>query len=171
VLNLTNSRILELVNPGFSPETRVTNCFIANNGAAGADIGLNRHMSGTSLAGTGRHHRVKAFDVTLAGASVTLTNAIPAGSYVDAVCGITTTAVTGSTGYMVGTVSAPDLYVETVDSSQGHSFSPVNSNPAFTGAVFYQSDADIIVTHRVSNFTGGVVRLYLHYTQFTPPTG
>lgn len=102
----------------------------------------------------------------LSGASVTLTSAIPAGVVVVGVSGIVTTAITGATGFEVGTATTSTLYANKFVVAQGTLITAVTDSSA-TAPINYPSFTNLIITAKGSNFTGGVIQLAIHYINFT----
>ncbi len=107
--------------------------------------------------------------VALSGASVDSVGLIPAGSLVLGMTARVTTVITGATTWDLGVVSpldvdafgaalalAADTLVDLTDITQA---SPL----------FYAAAADVRLTANGSSFTGGDVRITVHYLQLTAP--
>lgn len=98
----------------------------------------------------------------LSGATVTWSNAFPAGCRQIGVAGRVTTAVTGATSTNVGDhgASDPDRYAAAVANTLGTTF----ADAATADPGGWNSTArDVVLTAVGSNFTGGKFRLYAFY--------
>lgn len=104
--------------------------------------------------------------VALSGASVTIIGAFPAGSVVVGVSGIVTTAITGATGFEVGTAVTSTLYANKSAVAQGTLITAVTDSSA-TAPINYPSSTNLVITAKTSNFTGGAIRLAVQYINFT----
>jgi len=101
---------------------------------------------------------------TLSGASVTLTSAIPANSVVVGVSTIITTGITGASGYDLGVSGDLARYVNFAGVTLGATTNAVSGTS--TAPVSYPSFTNLIVTAKTSNFTGGALRIAIHYINF-----
>ena len=104
----------------------------------------------------------------LSGASVTLSNLIPAGSLVLGVVTRVTTAITGATSFGIGDAAAGTQYGATIAVASGTTTTIANTT--LTSPKFYPSATSIVLTANGSNFTGGVVRVTVYYVSLTAPT-
>ena len=101
--------------------------------------------------------------VTLTGASVTAPTPIPANSCVFSVGAYVVSTITGATSYEVGVSGNPGQF------GSGLSLSTGSSNFGAIGPTVFYSATPLIVTAAGSNFTGGSVRLSIHYL-ICPPS-
>ncbi len=105
--------------------------------------------------------------LTMSGASVSFTNAIPAGAMVMGVSSRVTTAITGATSFDIGIATDTDRY--------GLARSPaLNATTdlaswTVTTPFVYTSTQSLIFTANGSAFTGGQVKVRIHYFEETPP--
>lgn len=103
----------------------------------------------------------------LSGATVTLSNARPAGSIIVGVTVRVTTTITGATSFSIGDGSDADRYGASIALTSGttttlasHTASPIE---------WLSAAGNIVLTANGSNFSGGVVRISVHYLDLTPP--
>jgi len=127
-------------------------------------------MSSATVKSAGLRTVTVVKDIALTGASVSFTSFIPAGATVLGVSGIVTTAITGATGYTVGVATALERYVNTNTLTLGSTFTPNSQSPLEIAPRTHQSSADIVVTAKTSNFTGGALRVALTYTTIIAPS-
>jgi hypothetical protein len=121
--------------------------------------------------GAGARIRNKQVELTLTGASVSWASAIPASVVVLGLTGVISQTITGATGVQVGVASDPSRYVNTNSTAVGAQFTPANQ--ASTEQNIWWSaggSTSIVATAKGSNFTGGKLRLFLSYIDFTAPT-
>lgn len=105
---------------------------------------------------------------TLSGATATLSSLIPAGCMV---VGITTrviTAITGATGYDVGDGTTQDAYGANIGIGLGTTSDITDAT--ISAAPLYTAATDVVLTALGSNFTGGDVRVTVHYIQLVAAT-
>lgn len=122
---------------------------------------------GGTLRGAGPRRRTKYVTVTgLSGASVTVAGAIPAGSRVEAIQGRVTTAITGASGFQLGVTGDLTKYADRSVTGTGNLVQPEHHAATAWTAPTYAAAADLIVTAKTSNFTGGVLRLVIHYWEY-----
>ena len=126
----------------------------------------NKTFFNTTIRGSRTAVVTKIIDTALSGASVTLSSAIPAGCVVVGVSGIVTTAITGATGFEVGISGDTTRYGNMFAVAQGTTIAAVTNSSA-TGPINYPSFTNLVVTAKTSNFTGGALRLAIHYINFT----
>ncbi len=100
----------------------------------------------------------------LSGASVTATNAIPAGALVVACSVRVTTAIAGATSFSVGYTGSTSAFGSALGISVG------STNEGMIGPNPFYSATNVIVTAAGGSFTGGAVRLAVMYLSMTPPT-
>lgn len=110
----------------------------------------------------------RSFIWNLSGASVALTNLVPANSMVLGVQGRLTQAITGATGFQVGVSGALTRYADVSATAAGTTFTV--SNGTDTGPRLYTADTSLIVTAKGLNFTAGTIRVVVHYLAFGAPT-
>ncbi|RBP15855.1 hypothetical protein DFR50_107125 [Roseiarcus fermentans] len=102
--------------------------------------------------------------VTLSGASTTAPTPIPANCIVTAVGARTVTAVTGAPSFQVGVSGNAGLFGSGLNVAAGSiNFGLIGPNP-------YYSATPLIVTATSGAFTGGAVRLSIHYLSMGPST-
>jgi hypothetical protein len=102
-------------------------------------------------------------ELTLTGASVTSTIMIPSRSIVEAVCVRTTHHVTGAAAYDCGVTG------ETTKYGGRLSVFADSVNIGVTGPTAFYSPTSIILTAQGGSFTGGRVRVSIHYKTYIPP--
>jgi hypothetical protein len=110
---------------------------------------------------------------SMSGATITWSNAIPAGSMVFGISARVTTLVTGATTMDIGESGGDtDLYIDGMAVAADTTADIANSNAALTGPKAYQSTTSILVTAvgGAANFSAGALRLTLYYIELTPPT-
>ena len=102
--------------------------------------------------------------VTLSGASVNAPVQIPANACVFAVGAYVVTTITGATSYEVGVATNATQF------GSGLSLTAGSSNYGLIGPTVFYSATTPIVAATGPNFTGGVVRLSIHYIISAPST-
>jgi Major tropism determinant N-terminal domain len=95
--------------------------------------------------------------VTLSGASVSAPTQVPANACVMSVGAHVVTTITGATSYQVGVSGNLGQF------GSGLSLAAGSSNFGSIGPTVFYSATSLIVTAAGSNFTGGSVRLSIHY--------
>lgn len=103
-------------------------------------------------------------EVTLTGAFVDSTVAIPARAIVFGVSTRTTQAITGATSYDCGIAGDVGKYGATLGIALG------SNNSGITGPTAFYADTPVRMTANGGNFTAGKVRLVIHYMLCTVPT-
>jgi len=93
----------------------------------------------------------------LAGASVDSTIQIPNGAVVFNVSERVTTTITGATSFSVGTAAEPSKF------GSGLGLAAGSTNVGVIGPTAFYADTAIRLTAAGSNFTGGAVRIAIHY--------
>ena len=121
-------------------------------GLGGASVTLNESGNGT----TTRFELIEE-ELTLSGSHVDSTIIIPDRAIVFGVSTRTTEAITGASAYDCGVPTATDKYGGLLGIAAG------NSNSGVTGPTAYYADTHIRITARTSDFTGGKVRIAIHY--------
>lgn len=132
-----------------------------------AEAVLNTASSNTiALGANGSNVQVAVIEqsVSLSGASTTAATPIPANSIVLAVGARVTTTITGATSYEVGVSGNPSQF------GSGLGLGAGSTNNGLIGPAPFYSATSIVVTAAGSNFTGGAVRLSIHYLLCGPPT-
>jgi hypothetical protein len=129
----------------------------------------NRAVS-QAIGGAGAIIMQKETTLALSGASVTWTNAIPAGSILLGVQGRIQTTITGATGSQVGVSGDAARFCNRNDLTAGLAFGPVSQAATEVSPKWYLGDTSIIVTAKTSNYTGGSMRLVISYIAFTALT-
>lgn len=104
---------------------------------------------------------------SLSGATATATDLIPAGAVVIGVTTRVTTTITGATGYDVGD-SDQDRWGTNIDIS----LDTTSDNTDWTDGslLCYPNTTSVVLTALGSSFTGGSVRISVHYIEITAPT-
>jgi hypothetical protein len=102
--------------------------------------------------------------VTLSGASTNASVQIPANCIVLSVGAYVVTTITGATSYEVGVAGNLSQF------GSGLSLPAGSSNFGLIGPTAFYSATTLTVTAAGSNFTGGVVRLSIHYLVCNPST-
>lgn len=113
-------------------------------------------------------HQITASSGALSGASYSFSNALPAGAIILGVTVRVTTTITGATSFSIGDGTDVDRYGATIALASGTTttFASATASPLeWRSAV-----GNVVLTANGSNFTGGVVRLCVHYLTGTAPT-
>jgi hypothetical protein len=105
---------------------------------------------------------------TTSGATVTATNLIPAGALVLGVTTRVTTAVTGATTFKVGDGTDDDRWGAAV--AIALNTTSANTATTVTTPTIYPSATSVVLTANGSNFSGGAVRITVHYLEIGAPT-
>jgi hypothetical protein len=100
----------------------------------------------------------------LSGASVTTSVQIPANCIVFAVSERVTTTITGPTSFEVGVTGTPTQF------GSGLSLAAGSSNYGLIGPTAFYAATAIVLTATGGNFSGGAVRLAVHYMTISPAT-
>lgn len=130
----------------------------------------NATFTNAKRQGAGVRHRTKIINSgTLSGASVTLSSAIPASCVVLGITGKITTTITGASGYQVGPSGDLTRYGDRNDTASGTAM-PAISASTETSPRNYAASTDLVLTAKTSNFTGGALRLAIHYLDFSALT-
>ena len=121
--------------------------------------------AGASPGGARTDSEVVEIDHTLAaGASSTTTALIPDKAVVIGVTGRVTAAISGASTWSLGVDGAPDRYGAGFATAAGAFAAGVTGQPqAYFGATA------LVLTAAGGDFTGGTVRLAVHYLALTPP--
>jgi len=151
-------------------------------GDAAVDTGLRRNSTpGSGIYGMRTYEGAtnsgvailnKTTELTsMSGATVTWTNAIPAGSMVLGVTARVTLLITGATSFDVGISGGDtDLFLDGIAVALNTTGDLANSNAALTTPIIYQAATSILVTAVGSDFTAGSLRLTLHYIDLVAAT-
>ena len=127
----------------------------------------NKTFYNTQIKGSRTAVVTKIVDTAaLSGATVTLTSAIPGGAVVVGVSAIVTTAITGATGFEIGVAADLTRYASIFTTTQGTTVTAVTNSTA-TAPINYASATNLLITSKTSAFTGGVIRVAIHYLSFT----
>jgi len=102
--------------------------------------------------------------VTLSGASTAAPIGIPANCIVFSVGARTVSAVTGALSYGVGVSGNPTQFGGALNIAAG------STNFGIIGPVGFYSATPLVITATSGSFTGGPVRLSIHYMLVAPPT-
>ena len=97
----------------------------------------------------------------MSGATITLTNIIPAGAVVVGVTCKVTTAITGATSFQLGTAADPDRFGAAIAITLG----ATSDNQNWTSGTIecFPSATSLVLTANGSNFTGGAVYVSVQY--------
>ena len=103
----------------------------------------------------------RATATAMSGASVTLTNIIPAGAVVVGVTCKVTTAITGATSFQIGTAADPDRFGAAV----AIALATTSDNRNWTSGTVecFPAATSLILTANGSNFTAGAVYVSVQY--------
>ena len=119
-----------------------------------------------TYASTTDYHRLaiataRATATAMSGASVTLTNIIPAGAVVVGVTCKVKTAITGATSFDLGTAADPDRFGAAIATTLGIT----SDNRDWTSGTVecFPSATSLVLTANGSNFTGGAVYVSVQY--------
>lgn len=113
--------------------------------------------------------RIANAEVTgLSGADVTFASLIPAGSLVLGVTSRVTTAITGASAMRIGITTDDTMFGDGLAVSGGATTDLTDANHAF-GRIF-NAATDVIVRSEDAVFTGGDLRIAVHYIQLGAPT-
>ena len=136
-----------------------SNILALKNGTNAQAFRIYGYSSGSRLA-YGAWQTVNTA-VTLAGASTTTGNVIPAGATVVDVSTSTTTTITGATGYQVGDGTTATRWGDITGTAVGTNSGSLNytADPRWWTA----AARAITLTAKTSNFTGGVVQVTVTY--------
>ena len=134
------------------------------NGTTGYDV-LFRETYTTSSTNV---HQVTASSGALSGASYSFSNALPAGAIILGVTLRVTTTITGATTFDVGDGTDVDRYGAAIALASGTTttFASATANPL----EWRSANGNVVLTANGSNFTGGVVRICVHYLSGTAPS-
>lgn len=174
------------LNTSATMPTQVDNCTFAMVTTAGTVASLlsmgqgnkidtltgstpNRAAS-QGIGGAGAVVMQKETTLTLTGASVTWSAAIPGGSILLGVQGRVQTTITGASGAQVGVTGDLTRFRNGDFTAVGATIGPSQQAVTEVSPKWYLTNTDIIVTARTSNFTGGTLRLIVNYITFTAPT-
>ena len=127
----------------------------------------NKTFFNTTIKGTKACVVTKIIDTgALSGASATFVGAIPAGTVVVGVTALVTTAITGATGFEIGIATDTTRYANSFAVTLGTAVAAVTNSTATT-PINYPSFTNLVVTSKTSAFTGGTIRIALHYIAFS----
>lgn len=105
---------------------------------------------------------------TSSGATVTATNLIPAGAMVIGVTTRVTTAITGATSFQVGDGTDPDRWGAAI--AVAINTTSTNTATTVTTPTIYPGATSVVLTANGGNFSGGAVRITVHYIEIGAPT-
>lgn len=128
----------------------------------------NTTFNNSKYMGAGVEFRSRVIDLALTGASTTWVNSLSNNSLILSVTGYVTVAITGTTGFNVGTGAAATRFFTTNTLAVGTAFTP--SNGTDTAPQFQVGTGSIIVAAKTATFTGGTIRLSVNYLLLTAPT-
>jgi len=142
----------------------------ANSTVIGTTSTTQARLRGATLLSTGANGQSTSFAQATAlvstpsGSTVTSTNLIPANSIVLGVTVRVTTAVTGATTFDVGDGTTANRFADDVAVALN-----TTSQLAIAPALFAAA-TNVVLTANGSNFTGGAVRVTVHYITLVAPT-
>lgn len=112
-------------------------------------------------------HQVVEYDhLITAGATSTITSALPASTIVFGITGRVLTPLSGAlTGWRLGVSGSDDRYGSGLGLSTGSWIRGLTSSP-----LTYYSSADLVLTSEGADFVDGQVRLAVHLAQLTLPS-
>lgn len=168
--NITNSIIGGVSNNLNLSDTTLLN-FINTKTFIGQPL-TNTNFSNSPMSGAGIQHKILLVDVNLSGPSVTVptTSQIPSGAIVLGVSATIETAITGSSGFKLGTAANPTLFALSASTAVGTKVTPANAASPFTGPLLFTAFTQLVVTSVTSNFTGGTLRIAVAYYTMSAPT-
>lgn len=105
---------------------------------------------------------------TPSGATATATNVIPAGAFVIGVTTRVTTLVTGPAGYDVGDGVNTDRWGNSIAVALGTTSDPTDF--VSSALEIFPAANDVVITSDGVDFTGGAIRITVHYMTLTAPT-
>ena len=144
------------------------NRIIVGDGAtAGGFAAAKLSEAGAAFGANGSALRLNVAEIALtglSGATVTATNAIPAGALVIACAARVTTAITGATSFSAGYTGSTSAFGSGLPIAAG------SINNGLIGPNPFYSATNLILSATGGNFSGGAVRLSLMYLSVTPPT-
>lgn len=117
----------------------------------------------TSTNGAAIELKVVEEEISVSGATTDSTINIPNGAIVFNVSERVTTAITGATSFSVGTASEPSKFGSGLWIGEG------GTNIGAIGPTAFYSDTPIRLTSAGGSFTGGAVRIAIHYYMPTVP--
>jgi hypothetical protein len=125
----------------------------------------------TEFGGAACRIRSKQTELTLTGPSVSWASAIPASVIVLGVSGVITQTITGATGMQIGVSGDLSRYLNTNSTAAGTQFTPANqavteTNPRWSSV----ASTSIVATAKTTDFTGGKVKIFLSFIDFTAPS-
>jgi hypothetical protein len=146
----------------YQPETGWT-CFVEDEGLLTYVDDNWRTVLALSANGARTGHVVDEEEITVAGAHEDTTIVIPDRAILLAVSVRTTLAITGATSFDCGVVGETNKF----GGSLGIALD--STNIGVIGPTAYYADTSIRLTANGSNFTGGKVRVAVHYLSFAAP--
>lgn len=136
------------------------------SGSDWGDVDVD-HVWNSRIGGVGPMVRQRRKVVTLSGASVTWSSAIPAGALLLSVQGYLRGTITGATGYQVGVSGDTDRFGDRSETAAGSVVGPTTLASDALAPQFYTSATDLVVTAKTSNFGGSpTLRLVVTYLDF-----
>lgn len=123
---------------------------------------------GASNAQAMRFRAVTSLLSTTTGTAVTGSALIPSGAMVLGATSRVVTMVAGATGYDFGYTGAPTAWGAAITSSVNTTSN--TNNWTATGPYVATTNTDVILTAKTNSFSGGTVRVTIHYVQCDPPT-
>jgi len=136
------------------------------SGSDWGDIDVD-HLFNSRVGGVGPMVRQRRKVVTLTGASVTWSSAIPAGALLLSVQGYLRGTITSATGYQVGVSGDTDRFADRNETAPGSIVGPTTLASDALMPQFYTAATDLLVTAKTSNFANSAtLRLLVTYLDF-----
>lgn len=131
-------------------------------------IGLGGSTGGNAVGGTLNFATAVDTATAMSGATVTLSNLIPAGCFLIGVSVYVDTAITGATSFDVGDGTDADRWGDNIAVAADTTTSLADL--VGTGPAVFTAANDVVLTAVGSNFTAGAVTVTVHYLDITAGT-
>lgn len=159
------------INPLAIGTTGGSEVHLGTNDTKAMTIGTSQQIKITNGLANGQYLNIDAATVELtglSGATATATDLIPAGCLFLGLTTRVTTAITGATSFDIGASQDSTIWGDSISVSAGTTtdISDFTSN----GIYFYMSAQSVVLTANGSSFTGGAVRITVHYLSCSAPT-
>ncbi|MBS7698469.1 MULTISPECIES: DUF2793 domain-containing protein [unclassified Chelatococcus] len=145
---------------GWQAYVRDENSRVTWTGATWTAVVSDDGVVASSIHGATTEFAIAEEERTLAGASVTLGIAIPDRAIVLAVTERVTEAVTGATSFSIGIAGEPTKFGNLLSVSLG------SHNIGVVGPTAFYAETPLLITANGGAFTGGKLRVALHYARF-----
>lgn len=171
------------INPSFAPSSSDLDTGIGHAGTdeltlvAGSQEALTVTTTGTRISGgalNGEFLNIKSVTIPTSamtsGATITLTDLIPADSLVMAVVARVTTTITGPTSWLLGVSGDTNQWGDILALAAGTTVDYADYTNVKPPEFFAAATSVLITRGSASDFTAGVVRVTVIYFDATPPT-